>query len=221
MDYCSFSLGSCQIPYLVGVVRANLLGEVASSPPTAGKRDLQLNINHLEFFRIQLQLHLLTSIQHCSLSGTMSLENITTVSPSTNRAVVTRPSASPVDLQQIPEAAQEAFRSFSQSTTLEQRQQIVTRALDVLEKKKDVLSRELAEQMGRPIHFAPVEITTAIKRAQYLTRIAPEVLGEQGTVPGEQEKGFNRYIKRKPIGVALIIFAWNVSSRPTLLGGDL
>lgn len=142
----------------------------------------------------------------------MSLENITTISPSTNRAVATRPGASLADLQRIPEAAQEAFRSFSQSTTLEQRQQIVTRALGILEKKKDVLSRELAEQMGRPIHFAPVEIATAIKRAQFLNRVAPEVLGEQGIVQGEPEKGFNRYIKRKPLGVALIIFAWNVSS---------
>ena len=135
-------------------------------------------------------------------------EKITTISPATNRPVVTRPGATPDDVTRIPQAAQEAFRTYSQSTTLAQRQQIVTRALEILEKKKDVLSRELTEQMGRPIAYSPVEVSTAIKRSHYLNRISSSVLDE--VVPGEEEQGFKRYIKRQPVGVALIIFAWNV-----------
>ena len=111
-------------------------------------------------------------------------------------------------MKRIPQAAQEAFRTYSQSTTLAQRQQIVTRALEILEKKKDVLSRELTEQMGRPIAYSPVEVSTAIKRSHYLNRISSSVLDE--VVPGEEEQGFKRYIKRQPVGVALVIFAWNV-----------
>ena len=135
-------------------------------------------------------------------------EKITTISPATNRPVVTRPGATPDDVKRIPQAAQKAFRTYSQSTTLAQRQQIVTRALEILEKKKDVLSRELTEQMGRPIAYSPVEVSTAIKRSHYLNRISSSVLDE--VVPGEEEQGFKRYIKRQPVGVALIIFAWNV-----------
>ncbi|KAE8370028.1 Aldehyde/histidinol dehydrogenase [Aspergillus caelatus] len=157
----------------------------------------------------------------------MSLETITTISPSTNQPVITRTGVTSEDLQRIPEVAQEAFRSFSQSTTLKQRQEIVTRALDILEKKKDELARELTEQMGRPIAYTGVEVMTAIKRSRYLTKISDSVLGEEGVVPGEEEKGFRRYIKRKPVGVAFIIFAWNYpylilvnSLIPAILAGN-
>lgn len=141
----------------------------------------------------------------------MSLETISTISPATNEPVVTRTGVSSEELKQIPVAAQAAFRSFSQSTTLEQRQQIVERALDILEEKKDELAREITEQMGRPIAYTGVEVATAIKRSRYLVRISASVLGEQGIVAGEEEKGFRRYIKRSPVGVALVIFPWNVS----------
>lgn len=141
----------------------------------------------------------------------MSLETISTISPATNEPVVTRTGVSSEELKQIPVAAQAAFRSFSQSTTLEQRQKIVERALDNLEKKQDELAREITDQMGRPIAYTGVEVATAIKRSRYLVRISASVLGEQGIVPGEEEKGFRRYIKRSPVGVALIIFPWNVS----------
>lgn len=143
----------------------------------------------------------------------MSVETITTISPSTNQPVLTRTGVTGDELQRIPERAQEAFQSFSRSTTLEQRQQIVTRALDILEKKKDELALEVTNQMGRPIAYTGVEVMTAIKRSRYLTKISSSVLGKEGIVPGEEEKGFRRYIKRKPVGVALIIFAWNVCYR--------
>lgn len=142
--------------------------------------------------------------------ATMSAETLTTISPITNAPVATRPAISPADLAALPETAQRAFRSFSQSTTLEQRQQIVARALEVLEKKKDVLARELTEQMGRPIAYTPAEIATAVKRGTFLNRVSGSILGEEGIVHGEPEAGFKRYIKRQPVGVVLIIFAWNV-----------
>lgn len=143
----------------------------------------------------------------------MSAETITTISPSTNRPILTRTGISTDEVKRIPELAQSAFRTFSQSTTLEQRQQIVDRALAILEKRKDALAYQLTEQMGRPISYTGVEISTAVKRSRYLNRIAPSVLGQEGVVPGEEEKGFKRFIKRKPVGVVLIIFAWNVCFR--------
>lgn len=138
----------------------------------------------------------------------MSTETITTISPATNLPVVTRAGATAEDVKRVPAAAQEAFRTYSQSTTLAQRQEIVTRALDILEKKKDELCRELTEQMGRPIAYSGVEVATAIKRSHYLNRISTSVLGEP--VPGEEEKGFRRFIRRLPVGVVLVISAWNV-----------
>ncbi|OOF91621.1 hypothetical protein ASPCADRAFT_210973 [Aspergillus carbonarius ITEM 5010] len=157
----------------------------------------------------------------------MSVAKITTISPITNRPLLTRTGASPDDIVRIAESAQEAFRSFSESTTLKQRQEIVTRALGILERRKDELAREITDQMGRPIAYTGVEVATAIKRSHYLTRISDAVLGEDGVIPGEEEKGFKRYIKRKPVGVILIIFAWNYpylvlvnSLIPAILAGN-
>lgn len=141
----------------------------------------------------------------------MALETITTISPITNKPVLTRTGISAEELDLLPQTAQKAFRSFSQNTTLAQRQEIVARALGILGKKKDALGKEITEQMGRPTAYTGVEIATAIKRGEFLNRASNSILGEEGIVDGEPEKGFKRYIKRKPVGVVLIIFAWNVS----------
>lgn len=153
------------------------------------------------------------------------MSTVTTTSPSTNKPVVTRAGVTADDLKRVADDAQEAFRSFSQSTTLAQRQELVTRAMDILDKRKDVLARELTEQMGRPIGFSPVEIATAIKRSHFLNRVSNTVLNE--VIPGEEETGFRRFIKRQPVGVAFIIFAWNYpwlilvnSLIPAILAGN-
>jgi acyl-CoA reductase-like NAD-dependent aldehyde dehydrogenase len=153
----------------------------------------------------------------------MSTETIITISPTTNQPVIQRAGLSEEQLASLPAIGQEAFRHFSESTTLAQRQEIVARALGILENKKDDLAKELTMQMGRPIAYTPSEITTAIKRGNYLNRISGELLGEEeaigsgGIVQGEPEIGFKRFIKRKPVGVVLVIFAWNVSNSLSFL----
>lgn len=67
-------------------------------------------------------------------------------------------------------------------------------------------------QMGRPIAFTPGEITTAIKRADYLVKISGDALAD---TDGDAEKGFKRFIRKVPVGPVLIIFAWNVSTMTT------
>ncbi|KAK2736389.1 hypothetical protein FQN57_000766 [Myotisia sp. PD_48] len=155
----------------------------------------------------------------------MASETITTISPITNGPILTRAGATKDELQSLPKIAQEAFRSFSKSTTLGQRQEIVARALDILEKKKDALAREITEQMGRPIAYTGSEITTAIKRGKYLNRVAGEVLGDK--IETDREQGFKRYLKKEPVGVVLVIFAWNYpylilvnSLIPAILAGN-
>lgn len=122
--------------------------------------------------------------------------------------VLTRTSAAPDTILDLPHTAQAAQKSFSRSTTLGHRQEIVAKALQLLGERVDVLARELTEQMGRPINYTAIEINTAVKRGEYLNRIASEVLDED--VLGEPEKGFRRWIRREPVGVVLVIFAWNV-----------
>ncbi|KAJ4514929.1 hypothetical protein HRR83_005997 [Exophiala dermatitidis] len=156
----------------------------------------------------------------------MVAEIITTISPVTNKPILTRHGLPPNEILGLGKTAQQAFKSYNEThTTLESRQKIITRALEILSSRQDELARELTEQMGRPIAYTGKEITTAIKRAEYLNKIAPEVLGKE--IPGEPETGFKRYLRKEPVGVVLVIFAWNYpylilvnSLIPALLAGN-
>ncbi|KAL8671731.1 MAG: hypothetical protein Q9168_003776 [Polycauliona sp. 1 TL-2023] len=153
----------------------------------------------------------------------MSTEVITTISPSTNRPILTRHGLPDSDLALLPATATQAFVNYRQ-TPLKQRQEIVAKALKLLNDRQDVLAKELAEQMGRPIAYGAKEITTAVARGEYLLKISDQALQD---TEGEPESGFKRYIQKFPIGPVLVIFAWNYpylilvnSLIPALLAGN-
>ncbi|CAN9362686.1 unnamed protein product [Alternaria alternata] len=153
----------------------------------------------------------------------MSLEKITTISPITNKPVLTRNGLSDADLQSLPETAVAAFESYRR-TSLTERQDIVKKALKLLNDRQDVLGKEITEQMGRPIAYTAKEVTTAVMRGEYLLKISEDTLKD---TPGEAEKGFKRYIKKVPLGPVLILFTWNYpyltlinSLVPALLAGN-
>lgn len=138
----------------------------------------------------------------------MPQETITTISPTTNKSILTRHGPSDDELVEIPKRAQVAFKSFSK-TPLKQRQTIVKKALELLRERQDELAQELTEQMGRPISYTAKEITTAAARGEYMLKISSEALSD---TDGEAEEGFKRYIKKVPLGPVLVLFAWNVCS---------
>lgn len=78
--------------------------------------------------------------------------------------------------------------------------------------------------MGRPICYTAKEIETMVRRGEYLLSISSEALTD---VPGVPELGFTRFIRKEPVGVVLIIFAWNYpylilvnSLIPAILAGN-
>lgn len=135
-------------------------------------------------------------------------EQLTTISPSTNKPILTRPALSTAEIALLPDIAQKAFEEY-RSTTFEQRQTIVGKALDILASKEDELAKELTEQMGRPIAYTGKEISTAVARGKYLLKISTSALKD---TEGESENGYKRWIKKVPVGPVLVIFAWNVRS---------
>lgn len=153
----------------------------------------------------------------------MPAEKITTISPFTNKPVVEHHGPTDEEFLQLPKTAQTAFLEWRQ-TTLAHRQQIVKKALQLLEAKKDILGKELTEQMGRPISYTPGEISTAVMRGEYLLKISSAALAD---TPGEPQPGFRRFIRKTPLGPILILFAWNYpylilanSLIPALLSGN-
>ncbi len=67
---------------------------------------------------------------------------------------------------------------------------------------------EITRQMGRPIEHTPGEIRGLAERARYMASIAEETLGD--LVP-EPKAGFERFIRREPVGVAFVILALELS----------
>ncbi|KAK8009977.1 hypothetical protein PG990_008942 [Apiospora arundinis] len=153
----------------------------------------------------------------------MSVEVITTISPTTNEPIITRNGLSDSEIQELPQVSAKAFESW-RKTSLTDRQIIVKKALKILADKKDELAQEITVQMGRPIKYTGVEVTTAIKRGDYLVKISDDVLKD---TEGEAEKGFKRFIRKTPVGPVLILFPWNYpyltlvnSLIPALLSGN-
>ena len=143
----------------------------------------------------------------------MSLEKITTISPITNKPVLTRNGLSDADLQSLPETASTAFESYRR-TSLAERKEIVKKAMKLLNDRQDVLGKEITEQMGRPIAYTAKEVTTAVIRGEYLLKISDDTLKD---TDGEPEKGFKRYVKKVPLGPVLILFPWNVGGHMSCL----
>lgn len=139
----------------------------------------------------------------------METEKITTISPSTNKPVVERNGLTDTQLESLIQSSERAFETY-RGSKLKDRQEIVSKALDIITQQQDELAKELTEQMGRPISFTAKEVATAVLRGRYLLRVSSEALTD---TPGDAEPGFKRYIRKVPIGPVLVIFAWNVSQR--------
>ena len=137
----------------------------------------------------------------------MSTEVLTTISPITNEGIVTRNGATVEQLSQMADVATTTFKTWSK-TTLNDRQLIVKKALEILNEKQNDYATEVTEQMGRPIAYTAKGVATAVKRGEDLVKISEDALAD---TPGKEEKGFRRRIKKCAVGPVLILFPWNVS----------
>jgi acyl-CoA reductase-like NAD-dependent aldehyde dehydrogenase len=100
----------------------------------------------------------------------------------------------------------------------------INKFIDAFESNKDKISEELTMQMGRPISYSPFEVNGTIERARGMVELAESSLAH---VLVEEKEGFNRYIKREPLGIVLVVPAWNYPSLiavnsivPALLAGN-
>ncbi len=100
----------------------------------------------------------------------------------------------------------------------------INKFIDAFKSIKDKISEELTWQMGRPIRYSPLEVNGTIERAKGMLDLAESSLAD---VLVEEKKGFNRYIKREPLGIVFVVPAWNYpyliavnSVVPALLAGN-
>ncbi|MBI1262283.1 MAG: aldehyde dehydrogenase family protein [Rhizobiales bacterium] len=91
-------------------------------------------------------------------------------------------------------------------TTIAERADLCLRVMNEMLAMTDEIVPEIAWQMGRPIAYGAGEMRGFEERARYMISIAEESLSDLVQTPKE---GFNRYIRREPLGVVFAIAAWN------------
>ena len=110
------------------------------------------------------------------------------------------------------------------ATPLAERRRIGLAAVEAFTAQGDAIAQEITLQMGRPIAFAPGEVRGFAERARHMAGIAEAALADLLPVPID---GFERYIRRLPLGVVLVVAPWNYpyltainSVMPALMAGN-
>ena len=129
-----------------------------------------------------------------------------TISPIDGSVYVKRKLATEKQIEQtlkLADTAQTAWRK----TSLKKRASICKKAVKYFVKHADKIGEELTWQMGRPIRYTPYEITKGFQeRAHYMIGIAEQALAD---IPAEEQAGFQRFIRREPVGTVLVLAPWN------------
>jgi acyl-CoA reductase-like NAD-dependent aldehyde dehydrogenase len=100
-------------------------------------------------------------------------------------------------------AAQHAWKKVP----VAERVAIVRGMADWCVARADELAAELSWQMGRPISQSPGELRRGFQeRALYMCGVAEAALGDLEVEP---KPGFQRFIRREPLGVVLVVAPWN------------
>lgn len=128
-----------------------------------------------------------------------------TISPVDDSVVVTRELADREAIFWCQERANNAQAKW-RSTSLEQRQTLCSKAIDILLSSRNIIASEISWMMGRPIRYSGSELSGVEERARYMIRVSKEALAPI-TLP--EKPGFTRYIKREPLGTVLVIAPWN------------
>ena len=133
------------------------------------------------------------------------MSTIQCITPVDGSVYVERETADADTIRQTLEAAAAAQRAWK-DTPLAERQALCGKAVDAFVARGAEIAAEISWQMGRPQAQSPGEIAGFEERARHMIAIAGDALAD---LKPEAKDGFNRYIKREPLGVVFVIAPWN------------
>ena len=147
-----------------------------------------------------------------------------TISPIDGSVYVERELATPQQIENTLSKARRAQLEWRSLSILE-RANYCTRMVEYMLSKVDDLANELSWQMGCPIAYTPFEIKRGFaERSSYMISIAERALADIAVEPKE---GFNRFIRREPLGTVFTVAPWNYpyltsvnSIIPALMAGN-
>jgi acyl-CoA reductase-like NAD-dependent aldehyde dehydrogenase len=132
-------------------------------------------------------------------------ETVKTISPVDGRIYVERPLGTAAGIDRALDCALRAQPPWA-ALPLATRCAILAKAVDAFVAKTDDIAAEITWQMGRPIRYTPGEVRGFEERARYMLNAAAQALAP--IQPGEKT-GFNRQIKRVPLGIIVVVAPWN------------
>ena len=132
-------------------------------------------------------------------------ETVKTISPVDGRIYVERPLETAAGIDRALDCALRAQAAWA-ALPLPTRCAILAKAVDAFVAKTNDIAAEITWQMGRPIRYTPGEVRGFEERARYMLNAAPQALA--AIQPGEKA-GFERQIKRVPLGVIVVVAPWN------------
>ena len=129
-----------------------------------------------------------------------------TVSPIDGSVYVERPLASTQEIEAALARAVAAQKEWRE-VPVSERAAICTRMASWCVNRADLFGEELTRQMGRPVAHTPFEIRRGFQeRVAYMSSAAPGTLADIAMAPKEN---FQRFIRREPYGVVLVVAPWN------------
>jgi len=127
------------------------------------------------------------------------------LNPATEESIGEFQKGNEKDVKKAIDAAEEALEKWSE-TPAPKRGKIILKAVQLLEKNKESLSKELTEEMGKVLAEARGDVQEAIDMGEYMAGEGRRLLGF--TTTSELKDKFCMTVRR-PIGVVGLITPWN------------
>ena len=123
----------------------------------------------------------------------------------TDRILANATASTAADVRYAIDAAAKAFPEW-RATPAPQRGDIVRKAADLMERRRDQLARLLTEEEGKVLAESFAEVDRAIANVRFSGAQGTRLTGE--TIPSAQ-RGTFIYTRREPLGVVACITPWN------------
>lgn len=127
--------------------------------------------------------------------------------PATGEVLKTYPTITDAELEAAIAAADEAFRTWSKSTTVDERAALIRRVGELHVERRQELAEIIVREMGKPIEQALAEADFAGDIYTYYADNAAEFLKDEPVklLAGDG----SAVVRRSPLGVLLGIMPWN------------
>ena len=149
------------------------------------------------------------------LVDSVSKETYEVRNPATGAVVDRVPKGTAKDVEQAIEAAEKAFKEWS-DTTPEDRGKTLMNACELIRQKSGEIAQLLTQEQGKTLFEANLEIHHLLHGLEFYAGLASKVRGSHVPLP---QKGAYGMVIRQPIGVCGGIVPWNFPL--TLMGTKL